>query len=213
LSVAGRFVTLEGGEGAGKTTQIRRLAEALRADGQDVLVTREPGGSPGAEEIRGLIVSGEPGRWDPVTEALLLYAARRDHLERTIRPALAAGRWVLCDRFADSTMAYQGYGHGLGRQAVLDLHRASIGDFRPDLTLILDLPVEVGLRRAAERGGAGRAEDRFERMGCAFHQRLREGFLDIARHEPGRCRIVDAARDPDAVAADLIAAVRSRFVP
>jgi dTMP kinase len=213
LSVAGRFITLEGGEGAGKTTQIRRLAEALRADGQDVLVTREPGGSPGAEEIRGLIVSGEPGRWDPVTEALLLYAARRDHLERTIRPALAAGRWVLCDRFADSTMAYQGYGHGLGRQAVLDLHRASIGDCRPDLTLILDLPVEVGLRRAAERGGAGRAEDRFERMGCAFHQRLREGFLDIARHEPGRCRIVDAARDPDAVAADLIAAVRSRFVP
>jgi dTMP kinase len=213
LSVAGRFITLEGGEGAGKTTQIRRLAEALRADGQDVLVTREPGGSPGAEEIRGLIVSGEPGRWDPVTEALLLYAARRDHLERTIRPALAAGRWVRCDRFADSTMAYQGYGHGLGRQAVLDLHRASIGDFRPDLTLILDLPVEVGLRRAAERGGAGRAEDRFERMGCAFHQRLREGFLDIARHEPGRCRIVDAARDPDAVAADLIAAVRSRFVP
>ena len=106
MSVAGRFVTLEGGEGAGKTTQIRRLAEALRADGQDVLVTREPGGSPGAEEIRGLIVSGEPGRWDPVTEALLLYAARRDHLERTIRPALAAGRWVLCDRFADSTMAY-----------------------------------------------------------------------------------------------------------
>ena len=195
MSVAGRFVTLEGGEGAGKTTQIRRLAEALRADGQDVLVTREPGGSPGAEEIRGLIVSGEPGRWDPVTEALLLYAARRDHLERTIRPALAAGRWVLCDRFADSTMAYQGYGHGLGRQAVLDL------------------PVEIGLRRAAERGGAGRAEDRFERMGCAFHQRLREGFLDIARHEPGRCRIVDAARDPDAVAADLIAAVRSRFVP
>lgn len=209
--MTGRFITLEGGEGAGKTTQIRRLADSLRADGRDVLVTREPGGSAGAEEIRGLIVSGEPGRWDPVTEALLLYAARRDHVERTIRPALAAGRWVVCDRFADSTMAYQGYGHGLGQQAVLDLHRAAIGDFGPDLTLILDLPVDVGLRRAAERGGAGRAEDRFERMGHAFHQRLRDGFLDIARHEPGRCRVVDAARDADAVAADLIAAVRARF--
>jgi len=213
LSGTGRFVTLEGGEGAGKTTQIRRLADALRADGRGVLVTREPGGSPGAEEIRGLIVSGEPGRWDPMTEALLLYAARRDHLERTIRPALAAGRWVLCDRFADSTMAYQGYGHGLGRQAIIDLHRAAIGDVRPDLTLILDLPVEIGLRRAAGRGGAGRAEDRFDRMGALFHQRLRDGFLDIARHEPDRCRVVDAARDADAVAADLVAAVRGRFPP
>ena len=211
MSGPGRFITLEGGEGAGKTTQLRRLADALRADGHDVLSTREPGGSAGAEEIRALIVSGEPGRWDPVTEALLLYAARRDHLERTIRPALAAGRWVLCDRFADSTMAYQGYGHGLGRAAVEDLHRTAIGDFRPDLTLILDLPVETGLRRAAERAGQGTAEDRFERMGRAFHQRLRDGFLDIARQDPDRCRVIDADRDADAVAADLIAAVRDRF--
>jgi len=211
VSGPGRFITLEGGEGAGKTTQLRRLADALRADGHDVLSTREPGGSAGAEEIRALIVSGEPGRWDPVTEALLLYAARRDHLERTIRPALAAGRWVLCDRFADSTMAYQGYGHGLGRAAVEDLHRTAIGDFRPDLTLILDLPVETGLRRAAERAGQGTAEDRFERMGRAFHQRLRDGFLDIARQDPDRCRVIDADRDADAVAADLIAAVRDRF--
>jgi dTMP kinase len=211
VSGPGRFITLEGGEGAGKTTQLRRLSDALRSDGHDVLSSREPGGSPGAEEIRALIVSGELGRWDAVTEALLLYAARRDHLERTIRPALAAGRWVLCDRFADSTMAYQGYGHGLGRAAVADLHRAAIGDFRPDLTLILDLPVETGLRRAAKRAGQGIAEDRFERMGRAFHQRLREGFLDIARQEPDRCRVIDADRDADAVAADLIAAVRDRF--
>jgi dTMP kinase len=215
VGARGRFVTFEGGEGAGKSTQVRRLADALRAAGVPVRLTREPGGSPGAEEIRALLVSGETGRWDPLTEALLISAARRDHLRRTVLPALEAGEWVLCDRFADSTTAYQGHGHGLGREATEVLYGLVAGEFRPDLTLILDVPVEAGLARAAARaGGEGRggaAEDRYERMGRDFHQRLREGFLDIARREPGRCAVVDASRGPDEVAADVLAAVRARL--
>lgn len=194
----GRFITLEGGEGAGKSTQLRRLADTLAARGIDVVTTREPGGSPGAEEIRALLVSGETGRWGPVTEALLHTAARRDHLECTVWPALDAGRWVLCDRFLDSTMAYQGYGLGLGRDLIEGLQRTALGDFRPDLTLILDIVVEAGLRRAATRPGG---EDRYERMDIGFHQRLRDGFLDIARLEPGRCAVVDADADIDTVQA------------
>lgn len=204
----GRFVTFEGGEGAGKSTQVRRLADALRAAGVPVRQTREPGGSPGAEEVRGLLVTGGTGRWDALTEALLHSAARRDHLVRTVLPALDAGEWVLSDRFADSTMAYQGYGHGLGREAPDALYALVAGPFRPDLTLVLDVPAEVGLARAAGRGGA---EDRYERMDRAFHERLRHGFLDIARREPDRCAVIDAARDPDAVAADVLAAVRARL--
>jgi dTMP kinase len=222
VAARGRFVTFEGGEGAGKSTQVRRLADALRAAGLPVRLTREPGGSPGAEEIRGLLVSGETGRWDALTEALLHSAARRDHLMRTVLPALDAGEWVLSDRFADSTMAYQGYGHGLGREAADTLYGLVAGPFRPDLTLILDVPVVIGLARAAGRaasggaapgGGAagGAAEDRYERMGPAFHERLREGFLDIARREPERCALIDAARDADAVAADVLSAVRARL--
>ncbi|WP_372398778.1 dTMP kinase [Azospirillum sp. HJ39] len=208
----GRFVTLEGGEGAGKSTQLRRLAdslrEALRAGGIDLVTTREPGGSPGAEEIRGLLVTGETGRWSPVTEALLHTAARRDHLERTVWPALEAGRWVLCDRFFDSTMAYQGYGLGLGRELVETLQRAALGGFRPDLTLILDIEVETGLRRAASRHGG---EDRYERMDIGFHQRLRDGFLDIARREPERCAVIDADADPDTVEARIRDALSTRL--
>ncbi|ALG71293.1 thymidylate kinase [Azospirillum thiophilum] len=208
----GRFITLEGGEGAGKSTQLRRLAdslrETLRARGADLVTTREPGGSPGAEEIRGLLVTGETGRWSPVTEALLHTAARRDHLERTVWPALEAGRWVLCDRFFDSTMAYQGYGLGLGRELVETLQRAALGGFRPDLTLILDIEVETGLRRAASRHGG---EDRYERMDIGFHQRLRDGFLDIARREPERCAVIDADADPDTVQARIRDAVSARL--
>lgn len=204
----GRFVTFEGGEGAGKSTQVRRLVEALRARGIEAVQTREPGGSPGAEEIRRLLVEGGTGRWDGVAELLLHYAARRDHLLRTVQPALGAGAWVVSDRFADSSMAYQGYGHGLGRDPVEALHRVAVGDFRPDLTLILDLPVELGLARAAGRGGA---EDRYERMDRAFHERLRRGFLDIAAREPGRCAVIDATRDPDAVHAEVLAAVDARL--
>lgn len=204
----GRFITLEGGEGAGKSTQARRLAQALAARGVDCLLTREPGGSPGAEEIRALLVNGEPGRWSAATEALLLTAARRDHLERTVRPALATGRWVVCDRFSDSTLAYQGYGAGLPLDDLRTLFRLALGDFKPDLTLVFDLPVDVGLARAGARAGG---EDRFERMGRDFHQRLRDGFLAIAAAEPERCAVIDAGADVDAVAADVLAAVRARL--
>ncbi|MBK3799057.1 dTMP kinase [Azospirillum brasilense] len=204
----GRFITLEGGEGAGKTTQIRLLADALISLGKRVVLTREPGGSPGAEEIRGLLVSGETGRWGPVTEALLHTAARRDHLERTVWPALEAGHWVICDRFFDSTMAYQGYGLGLGRDLVAALQATALGDFRPDLTLILDLPVEEGLARAAARRGG---EDRYERMDVAFHHRLRSGFLDIAAWEPGRCVIIDAGHPVETIQAAILDTVALRL--
>lgn len=204
----GRFITLEGGEGAGKSTQLRLLADALAACGIDVVVTREPGGSPGAEQIRALLVSGDTGRWSPVTEGLLHTAARRDHLERTVWPALDAGRWVLCDRFFDSTMAYQGYGLGLGREPIETLQRVALGDFRPDLTLILDLPVETGLKRASDRRGG---EDRYERMDVDFHRRLRDGFLDIARREPARCAVIDATHPVEAVQAAILDTVTRRL--
>jgi dTMP kinase len=203
----GIFITLEGGEGSGKSTQIQLLARALSATGIVVTVTREPGGAPGAEQIRTLLVNGDTGRWDPLSEALLHYAARREHLRHTILPALAGGQWVLCDRFADSTMAYQGYGHGLGRDVIAALHAAVVGALAPDLTLILDLPVEAGLARAASRGG----EDRYERMDRAFHQRLREGFLDIARHEPGRCAVIDAGVPAERVQSAIRATIRDRL--
>ena len=207
----GLFITFEGGEGSGKSTQIKRLAAALSADGRAVVQTREPGGSPGAEAIRALLVTGDPDRWDGMTEALLHYAARRDHVERTVKPALEAGSIVLCDRFADSTMAYQGYGHGLGRDTVAHIHDVTLGSFKPDLTLILDLPVEEGLKRAAGRGGD---ERRYEDMDVAFHERLRAGFKEIAAAEPERCRIVDATGSEDDVALrvnDAIAAVLQRI--
>ena len=223
----GKFITFEGGEGAGKSTQVTRLAIALRAKGIEPVLTREPGGAPGAEEIRALLVQGSPGRWTPMTEALLHYAARSDHLERTIRPALKQGRWVISDRFADSTLAYQGYGHELGRAPIESLHRVVVGDLAPHLTLVLDIPVREGLKRAAKRAsessralkndaplsgrGAGK-DNRYERMDVAFHERLRQGFLEIARLESGRCVVVDAAQDVDAVAAQVWAAVQSRLL-
>jgi dTMP kinase len=204
----GRFITLEGGEGAGKSTQLSMLAEALRSDGLAVTATREPGGSPGAERIRSLLVDGATDRWDAMTEALLHFAARRDHLVRTVWPALDRGDWVLSDRFADSTMAYQGYGGGVDREVLDALYRYAVGGFRPDLTLILDLPVEDGLARAAARRDGG---TRYERMGVDFHRRLREGFLDIARREPGRCVVIDATMPVDRVAAAIRAALQARF--
>jgi dTMP kinase len=207
---APRFITLEGGEGAGKSTHLRRLGEAMRAIGETVVLTREPGGSDGAEQIRALLVGGAVNRWEPTTEALLHYAARRDHVERTIRPALDAGSWVLCDRFADSTMAYQGYAQGLARDWIGALHRIVLGEFKPALTLILDLPVEEGLIRARARAGTA-GEDRYERMGTGFHERLRAGFLDIAVREPARCVIIDAAPPVEEVAAAIRAAVRERL--
>ncbi len=205
----GLFISLEGGEGSGKSTQIRCLEKWFRGSGHDVVVTREPGGSPGAEEIRNLLLTGDPGRWDAVTEAFLMFASRRDHVERTIRPALADGKVVLCDRFADSSVAYQGYGHGLGADYIRNLWTLAIGDFKPDLTLVFDLPVEAGLERAGERfANVSAAEDRFERMGTDFHQRLRDGFREIAASEPARCQVIDATGEIEVVSQRVIKAVK-----
>ena len=204
----GIFITLEGGEGTGKSTQTRRLVERLRALGHGVVQTREPGGSAGAEAIRNLVVAGDAERWSPRTETLLMYAARSDHLERTIRPALEAGDWVVCDRFADSSRAYQGAGGGVPPAFIEMLDAGIVGDDQPDLTLVFDLPVEVGLERAF---GRGLFETRFESKGLAFHGRLREGFLAIAREHPERCVLIDADGDEDMVAARVWAAVQARM--
>ncbi len=207
---APRLITFEGGEGAGKSTHVKRLGGAIRALNETVVLTREPGGSEGAEQIRALLVGGAVGRWEPMTEALLHYAARRDHVERTIRPALDAGSWVISDRFADSTMAYQGYGQGVGRAWIEALHRAVLGEFAPALTLILDLPVEEGLIRARARGDAA-GQDRYERMGAGFHERLRTGFLEIAAREPKRCVVIDATPPIEEVASAIRNTVRVRL--
>jgi dTMP kinase len=206
----GGFITLEGGEGAGKSTQARRLGERLRRHGQRVVVTREPGGSPGAETIRELLVTGQADRWSAITETLLMYAARRDHIERTIAPALAAGDWVISDRFADSTRAYQGAGGGAPSSLIQTLERYVLGPTRPDLTLILDLPVEMGMARTMARD---HAETRFETKGAAFHKRLREGFLAIARVEADRCVVIDASQHVEVVEAAIWAAVKERLSP
>ena len=206
----GHFITFEGGEGGGKSTQLRLLAERLKALGLEVVATREPGGSPGAEAIRDLLVRGEADRWSAMTETLLMYAARRDHVERVIRPALARGAWVLCDRFADSTRAYQGAAGGTDEALITALERHVLDDVRPDLTLILDLPAEVGLARAASRAGA---ETRFESKGQAFHVRLRQAFLEIAAREPTRCCILDASKPLEEVRAEIWAAVAQRLDP
>jgi dTMP kinase len=196
------FITFEGGEGSGKSTQIRRLATRLQEQGRDLLITREPGGTPEAEAVRALLVSGDVARWTAKSEALLNYAAREQHLEQVIRPALAAGRTVLCDRFMDSTRAYQGYAGGCDLAFIDALEKAIVGPTCPDLTLVFDLDPAIGLARARARGDAV-AEDRYERKSLAFHQKLREGFLDILRREPKRCRFVDAAQEVDAVADDV----------
>lgn len=205
----GSFITLEGGEGAGKSTQLARLKTALVKAGHSCLATREPGGSHGAEEIRELIVTGSANRWDSVTEALLIAAARRDHVERMIRPALKRGDWVLCDRFVDSTIAYQGYGRGLPITLLTRLRRLSCERLMPDLTIILDLPVEDGLVRAALRKGNG--EMRFESETIDFHRRLRDGFHKIAAEDPERCVVIDATNDVDSVSALIKSVVRARL--
>ena len=206
----GRFITFEGGEGSGKSTQIKSLAERLDAAKLRNIVTREPGGSPGAEIIRHLVLSGMGKLLGPDAETLLFAAARDDHVRTVIQPALNQGVWVLCDRFSDSTRVYQGR---LGKvaPAVLDaMERVTIGDLKPDLTIILDVPVEVGMQRAAARRGAD-APDRFEAEDLRFHQELRDAYRQIAANEPQRCVLIDATADPGAVAACVWAALRDRF--
>ena len=201
----GAFITLEGGEGAGKTTQLRLLADRLRAAGHDVVTTREPGGTPAAEQIRALLL-GE-GPWEPVTQALLHFAARREHVAGLIGPALGAGKVVLSDRFADSTLAYQCFGLGLPRAVWDRLAEVTLDGLRPDLTLVLDLPVPRGLARAAARGG----NNHYEALPEPFHERVRAGFRAIADAEPGRCAVVDADSDAETVAARIAAVVAERL--
>jgi dTMP kinase len=210
--VTGSFITFEGGEGAGKSTQIARLRRRIEAAGQPVLVTREPGGSPRAERIRKFLLAGGARAHGPLAEAVLFTSARIDHLERTIRPALGAGTHVLCDRFADSTRAYQGALGSLDEATLAGLERVAVGETVPDLTLVLDLPPETGLervrRRQAERGEGA---DRFETEGLPFHVALREAFLRIAAGAPQRCVVIDAGRDEDAVEAAIWRAVQERL--
>lgn len=207
----GFFITFEGGEGTGKSTQTRLLADFLEACGHSCVLTREPGGSEGAEEIRNLVVKGAIGRWDVMTEALLMFAARRDHLVHTIWKALDEGKTVICDRFADSTMAYQGFGYadkGLGQQVVQKLYDIVVGDFRPDLTVIMDMPVEKGLERALKRDATS---NRYERMGLDFHRNLRQAFLTIAEQNPHRCAVVDATKSIEDIQRDIQNIVRTRL--
>ena len=204
------FITFEGGDGVGKSTQVKALADRLAARGLAVVATREPGGAPGADKLRALLVSGDADDWSPISEALLMYAARAEHLRATINPARAKGAVVLCDRFADSTMAYQGIAGAVGREPVARLYDMVVGDDGPDMTLVFDLAEDEGLARAAARGATADAradEARFENKGGAYQARVRAAFLEIARGAPQRCRIIDAAGPQEAVAARVDAAV------
>ena len=207
----GRFISFEGGEGAGKSTHIKLLAERLADANVRTIVTREPGGSPGAEIIRHLVLSGMGKLLGAEAETLLFAAARDDHVHTVIEPALKQGIWVLCDRFSDSTRVYQGILGHVSPAILSAMQRVTIGDLKPDLTLILDVPVEVGLQRAAKRRGTGTA-DRFEAEGIKFHQELREAYRRIAAAEPQRCLLIDASAEPDIVAANIWSALRDRFL-
>lgn len=202
----GKFITFEGGEGSGKSTQLLKLAEILRQQGKTVLTTREPGGSPLAEKIRSLFVSHEEGEiTDPLTEVLLVYAARRQHLQHTIRPALEKGTWVICDRFSDSTMAYQGYGRGVNKTFINKIYNQVVEDTNPDMTLIFDAPPKLCFKRLISRG----QKDRIETMDMAFHRRLYKGFLAIAKKDPKRCRVIDATKSIEEVTKDILQHITS----
>jgi dTMP kinase len=214
----GKFITLEGGEGGGKTTQAALLSGRLRRAGLDVLQTREPGGTPRAEAIREVLLSGKAKRFGALGEAALFYAARESHLELSIRPALERGTWVVCDRFSDSTRAYQGAAGGLPRSVIDILDSAVVGSTRPDLTIIFDIPPEMGLRRVSQRKrgvleGASEQQrlDRFEIMNIAFHRSLREEFLAIAKAEPSRCAVVDASQNERRVTDEVWTVVQDRL--
>jgi dTMP kinase len=206
----GKFISFEGGEGSGKSTQIKLLAERLAAAKLRAIVTREPGGSPGAEIIRHLVLSGMGKLLGPDAETLLFAAARDDHVRTVIQPALSQGTWVLCDRFSDSTRAYQGRLGNVAPGVLNAMQRVTIGDLKPDLTIILDVPVEVGLKRAAARRGGG-APDRFESEDIKFHQDLRDAYRQIAAEDPDRCVLIDASASPEAVAAEVWAALREHL--
>jgi dTMP kinase len=207
--MVGIFVTFEGGEGSGKSTQLKLLADVLTAQGRRIVQTREPGGTPEAEALRNLLVSGDTGRWTAEAEALLNYAARSSHLQKIIRPALTSGQMVFCDRFMDSTRAYQGYAGGCDMRLLDALENSIIGNTRPNLTLVFDLDPVEGLARAKFRNDG--AEDRYERKGIAFHQALRRGFLKIAEGDPARCRVIDATGSVDAVAERVQKALGALF--
>ncbi len=206
----GKFISFEGGEGSGKSTQIRMLAERLAAAKLRAIVTREPGGSPGAEIIRHVVLSGMGKLLGPDAETLLFAAARDDHVRTVIQPALSQGTWVLCDRFSDSTRVYQGRLGNVPLSVLNAMQRVTIGDLKPDLTIILDVPVEIGLKRAAARRGAG-TPDRFEAEDVKFHQELREAYRQIAAENPGRCVLIDATPSPDVVAAQVWTALRDHL--
>ena len=203
-----KFITFEGGEGSGKSTQIVLLSDYLRKQGIDCITTREPGGTPNAELIRKILVTGESKRWDAESEALLHFAARHAHLKNTVWPKLRRGTWVISDRFADSTMAYQGVAMGLGQGPIESLYQFAVGDFIPDLTFILDVPVALGLARARRRGNH---ENRYENMDTQFHERVRTAFLEIANREPLRCVVVDAQNTIDDTSWAIIETVTQRF--
>lgn len=207
-SNSGRFISFEGGEGVGKSTQSNFLLELLNDFGIDAILTREPGGSDGADQIRQLLVTGAEDRWDPISESLLLFAARRDHLNRTIIPALKAGVWVISDRFYDSTLAYQGYGHGVDLGFLKNLNRHVSKRLQPDITFILNAPSNLGISRALERGGN---EDRYERFVTDFHERARRGFEQIALDHPHRCRVIDATRSADIIRKEISDLMIARF--
>lgn len=204
----GRFITFEGGEGTGKSTQVRLLTSYLTQSCIDVVQTREPGGSPSAEDIRPLLVTGAADRWSPMAETLLFNAARVEHWRQVIDPALARGAHVVCDRFSDSTMAYQAYAGGIDPKVVAELHRLALAGVEPDLTFVLDIAVENGLQRAAMRRDS---ETRFERKGREFHERLRQGFLDIARRAPKRCLVIDAGLTIERVHSAVLDGLKSRL--
>ncbi len=208
----GLFITLEGGEGAGKTTQIKRIEEFVKGKSLDVLTTREPGGTPEAENIRNLLVQRDGGNWSPEAETLLFFTARHMHLKDVIYPALKEGKVVICDRFTDSTRAYQCYGHGLNREFVEQVNRISIDGFSPDITFILDLPVKEGLKRSVNHNeNTDSTEDRFENMDLSFHEKLRAGFLEIAKKNKDRCYVIDAMQDMDAVTDNILSVLGTRL--
>jgi dTMP kinase len=212
MTSSGTFITFEGGEGAGKTTQVNALAEMLTNQGYKAITTREPGGTAEAEKIRDLIVQRESGNWTPMAECLLIFAARVMHVSKVIAPALSEGKIVICDRFTDSTRAYQGYGRGMGLEIIETLQSLTINDLEPDITFVMDIDAKAGLERssrrlAAESLGIKQSEDRFENMDMSFHEALRNGFLEIAKASPDRCRIIDATQDSEVIAEKVLNAV------